>query len=142
VILWGVLLIGTVVLFWFAYQAINRYWKRYYYPKATHLVMITQNNQHQVEWMIRSYYYAHHFNGRSGRITCLDIGSTDDTLPILRKLKSKYEQLQIISLRNLGPADSQEEAITYWLKKQQSHDEKVIVLDLREAAKEESKNSA
>ncbi len=54
--------------------------------KAVRYVLITCNNQLQVEWYIRSLLVFHWLEGRPVRWTILDQGSQDDTLPIIRRL--------------------------------------------------------
>jgi primosomal protein N' len=63
---------------------------------------------------------------KKGRITCLDMGSSDDTISIIERLKQKYDHLDVFSHKL-----SSEEELTQWLKAEQQK-EKVVVLDLRD----------
>lgn len=122
----GAVFVIAVVLL---YRRLITFGKGLYHHKASHLVIITGNSQQSIEWLIRSYHLAHFFRGskmKKGRITCLDMGSSDDTLQILEKLKQKYDHLDVFSYKL-----SSEEELTEWLKAEQQK-EKVVVLDLRD----------
>ncbi len=126
------LIIGAVLIIAivFLYKRLISFGKGLYHHKATHLVIISANSQQSIEWLIRSYHLAHYFRGskvKKGKITCLDMGSADDTLLILQKLRQKYDLLDVFSYKL-----SSEEELTEWLKVEQQK-EKVVVLDLREA---------
>ncbi|MBA4495369.1 hypothetical protein ACFO25_01145 [Paenactinomyces guangxiensis] len=128
-ILWSAAL--YVVMF-FLLKGLSAYFGKYYHNKAYHLVMITCNSQHSIEWMIWSYHFWNETKGNKGNITCIDTGSTDDTLAILHRLWHRYPRLQIV---RLAPYVNTEEAIHEWLKSQKQNKEKLIVLDLREPEK-------
>jgi hypothetical protein len=125
------LLFGTVLVVFmvFLYRRLVTFGKGLYHHKASHLVIITNNSQQSIEWLIRSYHLANFLRAgglKKGRITCLDMGSSDDTLLILQRLKQKYDQLDVFSHKL-----SSEEELTEWLRAEQKK-EKVVVLDLRD----------
>ena len=126
-IMWSVFLYITL---FFLVKGLSRYFGNYYHNKAVHLVIITKNSQHEVEWMIRSYYVWNGPQGRPGQITCLDVGSKDDTLFILNRLKQRYSSLDVIRLSSVPDED---EAVYRWLQSQEKNSGKLIVMDLRES---------
>ncbi|TVY09328.1 hypothetical protein [Paenibacillus cremeus] len=64
--------------------------------RTVHYVLHTQNNQHQVEWYIRSLHFFSWVKGRTIRITLMDEGSTDETLAIAERLSLEYH-LEIVT---------------------------------------------
>jgi hypothetical protein len=127
-VLWSVAL--YIGLF-FLIKKLSRWVGNYYHNKAVHLVILTHNSQHSIEWMIWSYHFWNGTKGKRGNMTCIDTGSTDDTLLILDRLKQRYPQLQII---RLSPQVNSDDAIQQWLEAHnKDHREKLIVLDLRES---------
>ncbi|TCS95643.1 hypothetical protein [Hazenella coriacea] len=127
-IFWGAAL---YVAMFFLVKFLSKYFGNYYHNKAYHLVMITHNSQQSIEWMIRSYHFWNVTKGKyrkNSLLTCIDLGSTDDTLVILQRLQHRYPQLQIIKM---SPFPSEDEAIQQWLLSQKQNKEKLIVLDLR-----------
>ena len=125
-ILWSVFL---YIALYFLVKGLSRYLGNYYHNKAVHLVIITKNSQHEVEWMIRSYYAWNGSQGKPGQITCLDAGSKDDTLFILNRLKQRYPTLEVIRLHS---GFDEDEAVYRWLQSQEKNRGKLIVMDLRE----------
>jgi hypothetical protein len=61
-------------------------WSRRTSRKSSHVVLITRNNQTQIEWYIRSLYFFSRFKGRDIATTIMDEGSTDETVAILERL--------------------------------------------------------
>lgn len=132
-IIWG---IALYVAMFFLIKFLSKYLGNYYHNKAYHLVMITHNSQQSIEWMIRSYHFWNVTKGKHRKdslVTCMDLGSIDDTLVILQRLQQRYPQLQIIKMDSYGNGD---EAIHQWLLSQKQSKEKLIVLDLRMSDKE------
>ena len=125
-ILWSVLLYIAMILI---LKALSNFFGVYYHNKAYHLVMITQNSQHQIEWMIWSYHMSNESKRKKGTITCIDMGSTDDTLQILKRLQVRYPRLQVV---NIDPQETTGDPIQQWLISQEGNKEKLLVLDLRE----------
>jgi hypothetical protein len=123
------LYVAMFFLVFYLIRWLYQYFGNYYQNKAYHLVMITCNSQHSVEWLIWSYHFWKGKKGKKGLITCIDTGSIDDTLAILQRLQTRYEQLQIISL---SPNSDTEAAIQEWLQSQKQNKEKLVVMDLRE----------
>ncbi|MBA4603481.1 hypothetical protein [Thermoactinomyces mirandus] len=134
-VLWSVAL--YIALF-FIIKWVSRYLGDYYHNKAVHLVIITKNSQHALEWMIRSYYVWNGTQGKPGQITCIDAGSNDDTLFILKRLKQRYPRLDVICFSEEPDVD---EAIYRWLQTRQKNNDKLIVMDLREPDSSEIKES-
>jgi hypothetical protein len=54
--------------------------------KAAKILLITKNNQAQIEWYIRSMFFFSRLRGRDLTVTILDEGSTDDTGKIIERL--------------------------------------------------------
>ncbi|MBD1372189.1 hypothetical protein IC620_07410 [Hazenella sp. IB182357] len=136
-VLWG---IALYLVMFFLFKTLSRYFGKYYHNKAVHLVVLVENSGHAIEWTIRSYHFWNHARGRKGTITCIDTGSVDDTLDILKRLQQRYDNLEIIQFHNHVNAD---DAIQGWLTAQELK-EKWIVLDLRkgESKKRKEKDSA
>ncbi|WP_149453025.1 hypothetical protein [Pasteuria penetrans] len=103
-----------------------------YYPSRTaHLVLLTCNSQRRVEWTVWSYHLWNSLRCRKSRITCIDVGSTDDTLAILVRLRGRYREMEVI--RMMSDEDSVDDSIRTWLQIQKPRpNEKRVVLDLRE----------
>jgi len=117
----------------FSSKVLANIFGKYYYNKAYNLVIITHNNQRSIEGIIWSYHFWNGSKGREGIITCLDTGSSDDTLLILKRLANKYSSLNIVAL---GTEENKEKAIQEWLLTQKQNKEKLLVLDLRESNEE------
>ncbi|MFE5324122.1 hypothetical protein ACFQ88_36130 [Paenibacillus sp. NPDC056579] len=88
--------------------------------KITHLLLITHNNQMQVEWYIRSLLFFSRLKGRDVHVTIADEGSTDDTLAIAERFR-KENNLDICIFE--GP-----ESMDEWIR--QYEDKQVIVVRL------------
>ncbi|MEN9406485.1 MAG: hypothetical protein RLZ12_769 [Bacillota bacterium] len=99
--------------------------------KAYHVVIITLNSQQRIEWMVWSRKFWNQYSDSAGQITCLDLGSTDDTLLILERLRYKAPQLRVVSLEQVVKI---EEAIEKWLEREYQNKDRLIVLDLRESS--------
>jgi hypothetical protein len=130
--LWVLWSVALYLVMFFLIKKLSYYFGNYYHNKAVHLVIITHNSQHSVEWMIRSYRVWNGSKGKrmKGKITCIDTGSTDDTLFILERLKQRYPYLEIIRLE---PFANAEDTIQAWIQEQKKEGGKFIVLDLRES---------
>lgn len=133
-ILWGVILyIGLYLLI----KQISKFYGDVYHNKAVHLIILTYNSEYVIEYMIWSYHFWN--KGKKGRITCLDTGSTDDTLAILERLKLRYPSLEVV---HLHPMVDAEEAVQEWLERQGENKEECLVLDLRESEFYQSKKNS
>ncbi len=62
---------------------------------TAHYVLITKNNQMQIEWYIRSLQFYSSLRGKCIKITVLDNNSTDETLPIVQRL-SFYRDIDLL----------------------------------------------
>ncbi|MCR8844793.1 glycosyltransferase [Paenibacillus sp. SC116] len=56
-----------------------------------HVVIVAQNDERHLEWIIRAYCWYAWFKGKRLEITVLDGGSTDETLPIVTRMMKRYE---------------------------------------------------
>lgn len=54
--------------------------------QSTHYILISNHNQLQIEWYIRSLLFFSWMRGKTSHITIMDQGSTDETLDIIHKL--------------------------------------------------------
>jgi hypothetical protein len=54
--------------------------------KAVKVLLVTKNNQTQIEWYIRSLFFVSRLRGRELSATVLDEGSTDETVKIIERL--------------------------------------------------------
>jgi hypothetical protein len=54
--------------------------------KAINVLVITQNNQNEIEWYIRSMFFFSRLKGRDLKARIVDEGSTDETLQIIERL--------------------------------------------------------
>lgn len=96
-IVWGIVLYGVM---WFL---LHRIAKACWHPdraERVHLILLTENSQGSIEWVIRSYVFWHWFQGKPGRITCLDRSSVDDTLSILSRMQAQLPELEVVSVRD------------------------------------------
>ncbi|MBP1992634.1 hypothetical protein [Paenibacillus eucommiae] len=57
---------------------------------AAQVLLITRNNQSQIEWYIRSMFFFSRIRGRELQVTILDEGSTDETMRIIERLSHTY----------------------------------------------------
>lgn len=72
-------------------------------------LLITRNNELQLEWYLRSLLVLSWVKGRKIRVKVLDEGSTDDTCGIALKLASvRPEEIQVLPLEH---ADQLEDII-------------------------------
>jgi hypothetical protein len=135
-----VALLAIVLTFYFPYRKIAAIFGGFYHKKAKHLILLTLNSQTEVEWRIWSYFFWSRIMGRKGNVTCIDTGSTDDTLKILYRLKKRYSRLDIVKLH---PTVTLEEAIEKVVEsKQAGSKEKMVVLDLQTNNAETKKHTA
>lgn len=63
--------------------------------KTKHLVVISADSQSTIEWWLRSYLFWNWMHGNACRCTCIDLGSTDDTLAILERLMSRFSCIEV-----------------------------------------------
>ncbi|UJF33235.1 hypothetical protein [Paenibacillus hexagrammi] len=54
------------------------------------VLVITKNNENQIEWYLRSLFFFSRFKGRELQTTILDEGSSDDTIKIIERLSHTH----------------------------------------------------
>ncbi|UKS26126.1 hypothetical protein LOZ80_32025 [Paenibacillus sp. HWE-109] len=54
--------------------------------KPTKILLVTKNNQNQIEWYIRSLFFFSRVKGNEVTATIFDEGSSDDTRKIIERL--------------------------------------------------------
>jgi hypothetical protein len=81
----GIYAAGLAMIHWLHWR-----WRKNGEARTTHYVLMTRNNQHQVEWYIRSLHFFSWMKGRSIAVTVVDEGSTDETLEIVGRLADEY----------------------------------------------------
>ena len=80
--------------------------------RSKHYVLISKQNQFQIEWVLRALFLFSWLKGSNFKITVIDEGSTDDTLTIIDKLTKDYhvdlewlpKPSQPVEYRNLFPS--------------------------------------
>jgi hypothetical protein len=77
-------------------------------PKATRVLVITRNNQTQIEWYIRSMLFFSRLRGRHLIVMILDEGSTDETMQIIERLS----RMMNLAISNSG--ESLEELLSIY----------------------------
>ncbi|MEW9702588.1 hypothetical protein [Paenibacillus sp. SI8] len=64
--------------------------------KPANVLLITKNNQNQIEWVIRSLFFFSRMKGSQVTATIIDEGSSDDTKEIIERLSHTHSiELQI-----------------------------------------------
>jgi hypothetical protein len=72
------------------------YWlQRKTLDKTVHVVVVTFNNQTQIEWYLRSFLWVSWVRGRSINVAVFDAGSMDETVAIVQKLAAARENVQV-----------------------------------------------
>ncbi len=92
-----------------------------------HLVVISADSQATIEWWVRSYVFWNWVRGEVCRCTCIDLGSTDDTLAILQRLKRRFSWIEV---RRFNAADR--ECPSDQLIPERLQEVRPAVLDLRQ----------
>ncbi|MFH5187576.1 glycosyltransferase family A protein [Paenibacillus sp. TAB 01] len=87
---------------------------------VTQVLLITHNNQAQIEWYIRSLYFFSRLKGRDIHVTLADEGSSDDTLAIAGRFRQELH-LDICHFDSVNAFDA-------WIAEHE--DEQVIVVRL------------
>ncbi|OXM86370.1 glycosyltransferase family 2 protein [Paenibacillus rigui] len=88
--------------------------------RATQILLITYNNETQVEWYIRSLHFFSRLKGREIHVTLADEGSSDDTVAIAERFRQELH----LEICPLDTAD----ALCTWIEEHE--DEQVIVVRL------------
>jgi hypothetical protein len=84
-----------------------------------HYLLLTRNNQTQIEWYLRYLVFIAWWEGRPLKVTLADDGSTDDTLAIAGRLRES------LSITVLDDASSPEELFRRYMN------ECTVVMNLR-----------
>ncbi|CAH1215884.1 hypothetical protein PAECIP111891_04331 [Paenibacillus allorhizoplanae] len=58
--------------------------------KPATVLLVTKNNQNQIEWVIRSLFFFSRVRGNQVKATIIDEGSSDDTREIIERLSQTY----------------------------------------------------
>ncbi|MEC0227881.1 hypothetical protein [Paenibacillus alba] len=58
--------------------------------KQTKILLVTKNNQNQIEWYIRSLFFFTRLKGNEVTATIFDEGSSDDTRKIIERLSHTH----------------------------------------------------
>jgi hypothetical protein len=58
--------------------------------KPATILLVTKNNQNQIEWVIRSLFFFSRVKGNQVKATIIDEGSSDDTKEIIERLSQTY----------------------------------------------------
>lgn len=91
-----------------------------------HVVLVTENDERHIEWVIRAYSWFAWLKGRKLHFTFVDSGSTDATFPIASRVMSGYD----VSWNLLVIQRNELEATLQGLK-QQAVAETLIVIEPR-----------
>lgn len=89
----------------------------YHTKRTVHYILMTRNNESQIEWYIRYFTIISWISGRPVGLTVLDEGSTDNTISILERLGGPY--LEIIPQSQSISVDT--------LMKQYQHESIIII---------------
>jgi hypothetical protein len=93
--------------------------------KPRHYVLITRNNEKQVEWYIRSLFMYSLLKGKEIKITIIDESSKDDTLAIVSRFAPHHLQVKSAGasyeLEQLMERFTNEEVVFIPLGKQEDH---------------------
>jgi hypothetical protein len=78
----------------------------------TRILLITNNNQKHIEWVLRSLFFRSHLKGTNIRTTIIDKSSTDDTIKIIERLSHKHP----LEIHRFSPATPLEEVMLQYPK--------------------------
>ncbi|MDQ0902953.1 MULTISPECIES: hypothetical protein [unclassified Paenibacillus] len=92
--------------------------------KTANVLLVTKNNQNQIEWYIRSLFFFSRFKGNEVKATIFDEGSSDDTRKIIERLSHSH----LLELRYLTDYD----AVDHYLRQHDSEPVTVVHLSSRE----------
>ncbi|QKG85672.1 hypothetical protein GXN76_15260 [Kroppenstedtia pulmonis] len=123
-LLWGIGVYVTFRVVAFLVDAIFRYPSR---NDADLLILLTENSQGSIEWIVRSFFFWKWLKGKPCRIICLDTGSSDDTPRILKRLEQRYPGLTTRCWEHRGNLSVKEVEGRF----SSQSEEKKMILDLR-----------
>ena len=78
-------------------------WHVHRHPKSVkrvHYVLITQNHENQMEWVLRVLHWYSKMKGIALRVTLLDNESNDDTLAIAQKMQTHGMEITIVQAKD------------------------------------------
>lgn len=87
----GIYAAGLAIIHW-----LHGRWTKEEGARRPHYILMTRDNQLQIEWYIRSLFFFSRVKGRHIIVTIVDEGSTDDTLEIAVRLAKEYA-LNVVS---------------------------------------------
>lgn len=68
--------------------------------KRVHYVLITQNHENQMEWVLRALHWYCKMKGIALRVTLLDNESNDDTLAIAQKMQTHGMEITVVQAKD------------------------------------------
>ncbi|MBG9735074.1 glycosyltransferase [Paenibacillus alvei] len=92
-----------------------------------HVVLVTENDERHIEWVIRAYSWFAWLKGRKLHFTFVDSGSTDDTFPIASRVTERDE----VSWSLLAIQRDELDMTLNELKQRQSEEEVLVVIEPR-----------
>lgn len=92
-----------------------------------HVVLVTENDERHIEWVIRAYSWFAWLKGRKLHFTFVDRGSTDDTFRIASRVTEGNE----VSWSLLAIQRDEVETTLHVLKQRQAEEEALIVIEPR-----------
>lgn len=78
-------------------------WHVHRHPKSVkrvHYVLITQNHENQMEWVLRALHWYCKMKGIALRVTLLDNESNDDTLAIAQKMEKHGMEITVVQAKD------------------------------------------
>ncbi|TCZ76836.1 hypothetical protein E0485_12700 [Paenibacillus albiflavus] len=78
----------------------------------TRILLITNNNQKHIEWVLRSIFFRSNLRGTNIRTTIVDKSSTDDTIKIVERLSHKHP----LEIHQFSPTTPLEEVMLQYPK--------------------------
>lgn len=78
-------------------------WHVHRHPKSVkrvHYVLITQNHENQMEWVLRALHWYSKMKGIALRVTLLDNESNDDTLVIAQKMQKHGMEITMLQAKD------------------------------------------
>ncbi|MBP1906992.1 hypothetical protein J2Z32_003657 [Paenibacillus turicensis] len=78
-------------------------WHVHRHPKSVkrvHYVLITQNHENQMEWVLRALHWYSKMKGVALRVTLLDNESNDDTLAIAQKMEKHGMEITVVQAKD------------------------------------------
>lgn len=86
-------------------------WHVHRHPKSVkrvHYVLITQNHENQMEWVLRALHWYSKVKGIALRVTLLDNESIDDTLAIAKKMQAHGMQITMMQVKDTEDEDNED----------------------------------